>query len=196
MGASVTGVVLVVIAATKFTSGAWAVIVLIPMLVALLIGINRHYTAVAQQLSLSDAAPPHAVRRHTALVLISGVHKGVIPAIQYGLSLAPDNISAVYVDLDEVATAKLRVKWQQWGSGVPLVVLPSPYRSLLEPLLAHIEEMDSRYEDDVLSIIMPEFIPSKWWQHLLHNQTAWAIKATLLFRKGKVVISVPYRLER
>lgn len=194
LGATVTGVVLVVIAATKFLDGAWAVILLIPLLVVVLLSIHRHYLSVAQQLSLVDAPRPQAVRRHTAVVLISGVHRGVVPAIQYALSLAPDNVTAVYVDLEPETTAKLQQKWQQWGSGVPLVVLKSPYRSLIQPLMAYIDEIDSRYGDDVLSVIMPEFVPSKWWQHVLHNQTALLIKAMLLFQKGKVLISVPYRL--
>ena len=195
MGATVTGVVLVVIASTKFLEGAWAVLVLIPIMVIILRAIHWHYAEVAKQLSLADAPPPTAVRRHTAVVLISGVHRGVIPALQYGLSLAPDNVTAVYVDMDAETTAKLQEKWKQWGSGVPLVVLSSPYRSLVRPLMKYIDELDRHYEDDVLTVILPEFIPSKWWQHLLHNQTALLIKATLLFSKGRVVTSVPYHLE-
>jgi hypothetical protein len=135
------------------------------------------------------------VRRNTALVLISGVHRGVIPALEFAKSLAPANVTALYVDLDEEQTQKIRAKWAQWGSGVPLHVLPSPYRSLIRPILRYVDQADDQYGDDVLSVILPEFIPSKWWQHLLHNQTAIAIKAALLFRKGVVVISVPYHLE-
>jgi amino acid transporter len=160
IGAAVTGVVLVVIASTKFIEGAWAVLLLIPIMVVILRAIHWHYTEVAKQ-----------------------------------LSLAPDNVTALYVDMDAETTAKLQEKWKQWGSGVPLVVLPSPYRSLVRPLMTYIDELDKHYEDDVLTVILPEFIPSKWWQHLLHNQTALLIKATLLFTKGRVVTSVPYHLE-
>jgi amino acid transporter len=195
LGATVTGVVLVVIATTKFLEGAWAVLLLIPILVLILRAIHWHYDDVAKQLSLADAPPPTAVRRHTAIVLISGVHRGVIPALQYALSLAPDNITAVYVDMDTEATQKLQEKWKQWGSGIPLVVLSSPYRSLIRPLMNYIDEIDKLYADDVLTVILPEFIPSKWWQHLLHTQTALFIKAALLFSKGRVVASVPYHLE-
>src|SRR3954466_10134760 len=195
LGATVTGVVLVVIASTKFLEGAWAVLLLIPIMVVILRAVHWHYSEVAKQLSLADAPPPKAVRRHTAVVLISGVHRGVIPALQYGLSLAPDNVTAVYVDMDAEATEKLKEKWKTWGSGIPLVVLSSPYRSLVRPLMQYIDELDKQYEDDVLTVILPEFIPSKWWQHLLHNQTALLIKATLLFSKGRVVTSVPYHLE-
>jgi hypothetical protein len=193
-GATITAIVLVVIAATKFMEGAWAVIALIPIMVGVLSAIYRHYSSVAKQLSLADAPPPQALRRHTALVLVSGVHRGVIPAVQYAMALAPDNVTAVYVDLDPESTEKLRAKWDQWGNGIPLVILQSPYRSLMRPLLQYIDEVDARYDDDVLTIIMPEFIPSKWWQHLLHNQTALLLRTALLFRKGQVVTSVPYRL--
>jgi len=195
IGALVTGTVLVVIATTKFLEGAWAVLLLIPIMVVVFRSIHAHYLAVARQLSLASAPPPVAVRRHTAVVLISGVHRGVVPAVQYGLSIAPDNVTAVYVDMDPEVTEKLKEKWKQWGSGIPLVVLASPYRSLVRPLMAFIDEIDKQYDDDVLTIILPEFIPSKWWQHLLHNQTALLIKATLLFSKGKIVTSVPYHLE-
>ena len=196
LGGALTALVLFVLIITRFTEGAWAVVVLIPIMVIVLRSIHRHYADVARQLSLADAPPPTAVRRHTAVVLISGVHKGVIPALQYGLSLAPDNVQAVYVDLDSEATAKLQTKWDHWGCGVPLVIVPSPYRSLLRPLLQYIDEIDRLYEDDVLTIIMPEFIPLRWWEHLLHNQTALLIRTALLFRRGRVVISVPYRLEK
>jgi len=194
IGASVTGVVLLVIATTKFFDGAWAVIFLIPLVVFVLRRINAHYRSVAAQLSLEGAPMPQAVRRHTAVVLVSGVHRGVVPAIQYALSLAPDNVTAVYVDLEPEVTAKIKQKWEQWGSGVPLVVLPSPYRSLLLPIKEYLSELESRYGDDVVSVIMPEFVPSKWWQYMLHNQTALLIKAMLLLQRGTVVISVPYRL--
>ena len=89
----------------------------------------------------------------------------------------------------------MRAKWAQWGNGIPLEVLPSPYRSLVRPILGYVDELDERYDDDVLTVILPEFIPSRWWQHLLHNQTALLLKAALLFRKGIIVTSVPYHLE-
>jgi amino acid transporter len=194
-GATVTGIVLLVLAFTKFREGAWAVILLIPLMVIVLKSINKHYKDVAEQLSLQDARPPVPVRRHTALVLISGVHRGVIPALQYALSIAPDNVTAVYVDLDAAATEKLKKKWEQWGSGVPLTILPSPYRSLVQPLLQYIDEVDAMYDDDVLTIILPEFVPNRWWQYALHNQTGLQLKASLFFSKGKVVTSVPYHLD-
>ena len=195
LGALVTGVVLVVIASTKFFEGAWAVLLLIPILVIILLNIRKHYLDVAQQLSLTDAPPPVALRRHTVLVLISGVHRGVIPALQYGLSLTPDNIRALYIDMDADSTARLKDKWGKWGSGIELEILPSPYRSLVMPIRTYIDQLSNRYHDDVLTVVLPEFIPNRWWQNFLHNQTALAIKTMLLFTKNVVVVSVPYHLD-
>ncbi|MEO7912483.1 MAG: APC family permease [Roseiflexaceae bacterium] len=195
IGALLTAVVFIVIIITRFSHGAWAVLVLIPLLVLLFRAIHQHYLTVAQQLSLERIKRVVPVQRNTAVVLVSGVHRGVIPALEFAKSIAMDNTTAVYVNLDDEQTEKMRTKWLQWGCGVPLVVLDSPYRSLIGPIMRHIDLVDKQYDDDTLSVILPEFIPSKWWQHLLHNQTALAIKAALLFRKGIVVISVPYHLE-
>ena len=195
VGTTLTAIVFMVIIVTRFERGAWAVLVTIPLLVLLFRSIHRHYINVAKQLSLTTAKPVGAIKRHTAIVLVSGIHRGVIPAIEYAQSIAPDNTTALYVELDPEESAKVRAKWNQWISGVPLEVLHSPYRSLIRPILAYVNEADERYDDDVLTVILPEFIPSKWWQHLLHNQTALAIKAALLFRRGVIVTSVPYHLD-
>ncbi|NNJ10844.1 APC family permease [Chloroflexales bacterium ZM16-3] len=196
MGAIFTAIVLVVLAVTKFTHGAWVVMVLIPMLVLLFNSINRHYGNVARQLSLEGADIPIPLRRHTSIVLVSGIHRGVLPALQYARSISPDNVMAVYVNLDADQTARLQQRWCDWGCDVPLVVLESPYRSLITPLFNYIQEVDSRYTDDVLTVVLPEFVPAHWWEHLLHNQTGMLIKAALMFNKGVVVTSVPYHLER
>jgi amino acid transporter len=196
IGAVLTAIVLLVIVTTKFTHGAWAVLVLMPILVLIFRSVQRHYINVAKQLSLEQAPHVEQIKRHTALVLVSGIHRGVLPALQFARSLAPDNTTALYVDLDAESTDKVKAKWAHWGCDVPLEILPSPYRSLIRPILRYVDDIDARYDDDVLSVILPEFIPSKWWQHLLHNQTALAIKGALLFRKNVVVISVPYHLEQ
>jgi hypothetical protein len=194
-GATITGIVLIVIAVSKFFDGAWAVLLVLPIMVILLTSINKHYVGVADQLSLNEAPQPVALRRHTVLVLVSGVHRGVIPALQYGLSLTADNIQALYINLDEESTNRMREKWQQWGCGVELVTLPSPYRSLIRPIREYIDQLERRYSDDVVTVILPEFIPNRWWQNFLHNQTAIAIKTMLLFTKNVVVVSVPYHLD-
>ena len=196
LGALLTAVVLVVLAVTKFTHGAWAVLVLIPLLVLLFRSIHGHYARVAEQLSLTTAAKPKPVRRLTVVVLVSGVHKGVLPALELAKSLAPDNVMAVYVNLDQDQTDRLQMRWCDWGCAVPLVVLESPFRSLITPLMNYIDEVDGRYGDDELLVILPEFVPAHWWEHLLHNQTGLILRTALTLRKGKVVISVPYQLER
>ncbi|MCU0490486.1 MAG: APC family permease [Chloroflexaceae bacterium] len=196
LGAFLTAVVMVVLAVTKFTHGAWVVLLLIPLLVLMFRAIHAHYKNVSEQLSLEKACKPAPLRRHTAVVLVSGMHKGVLPALRYAQAIASDNVTAVYVNLDPDVTVRFKERWQEWCCGVPLVVLDSPYRSLLSPLLKFIDEYDRRYSDDVLTVVLPEFVPAHWWEHLLHNQTGLLIKTALLFRKGKVVTSVPYHLER
>jgi hypothetical protein len=196
LGTSITAIVFVVIAVTKFGQGAWSVLVIIPVVVFLLYQIRKHYLDVADQLSLAEAPPPVALRRHTVIVLVSGVHRGVIPALQYGLSLTSDNIRALYIDLDASSTAKMKEKWAQWGSGVELEILPSPYRSLIRPIREYLSRAEKRYHDDVVTVVLPEFIPNRWWQNFLHNQTALALKTMLLFSKNVVVVSVPYHLDK
>ncbi len=196
LGALLTAVVLVVLGLTKFTHGAWVVLLLIPFLVLLFQVIHRHYARVAEQLSLTTAAKPVPVRRLTVVVLISGVHKGVLPALELAKSLAPDNVTAVYVNLDPEHIERISARWAEWGCELPLVVLESPYRSLITPLMKYIDEIEGRYHDDQVMVILPEFIPSRWWEHLLHNQTGLMLRTALMFRKGKTVISVPYKLEK
>ncbi len=126
------------------------------------------------------------------------MHRGVVRALQYVKTLAgPDvTVRAVYVETDPARTARLEERWGQWGLGVPLVVLTSPYRSLLRPFLDYIDKIQSRDEDQMVTIVVPEFLPRHWWQHILHNQTALIIKAALLFRRNTVVADVPYLLKR
>lgn len=196
LGAGLTAVVLVVLVVTKFTHGAWVVLVLIPLLVVMFQAIHRHYVRVAEQLSLTTAAKPKPVRRLTVVVLVSGLHKGTLPALQLANSLAPDNVTAVTVNLDPEHTERIRARWYEWGCEVPLVVLDSPYRSLTTPLLTYIAEVDGRYHDDEVMVILPEFVPAHWWEHLLHNQTGLILRTALIFQAGKTVVSVPYKLER
>jgi amino acid transporter len=196
IGALVTATVMFVLGVTRFTQGAWIVLALLPVLVLIFKSINAHYRRVAEQLSLETAAKPRAVRRLTAIVLVSGIHKGVLPALELAKSLAPDNVTAVYVNLDQDHTDRLQTRWCDWGCEVPLVVLESPFRSLITPLMRYIDEVDGRYGDDELMVILPEFVPARWWEHLLHNQTGLILRTALMFRKGKVVVSVPYQLGR
>jgi amino acid transporter len=195
VGAIATFIVLCVFIATKFIHGAWIVVVVIPLLVLMFRAIHKHYLMVARQLSTEGLEHLHTIR-HTVIVPISGIHRGVINALQYARSIAPDNVIAVYVDFDEDATLKLREKWEQWGTGIKLTILPSPYRELTRPLLRYIARVERKRDDDMITIVVPEFIPAKWWQHLLHNQSSLLLKGSLLFKRGVVVTSVPYHLER
>jgi amino acid transporter len=195
IGAVATFIVLCVFIATKFIHGAWIVVVVIPLLVFMFRAIHNHYVMVAKQLSTEGLEPLHSIK-HTVIVPISGIHRGVINALQYARSIAPDNVIAVYVDFDAEATLKLREKWEQWGTGVKLMVLQSPYRELTRPLLRYITRVGRRSSDGMITVVLPEFIPARWWQHLLHNQSSLMLKGALLFKKGVVVTSIPYHLER
>ena len=192
MGALTTGVVMLVIAGTKFSHGAWMVVLLIPLLVMLFLMINRHYADVARQLSLDDYGGPPPID-HTVLVLVGDLHRGVASALRYAQALST-SVKAVYVETDPERTQKLEEKWGKWGLEVPLVVLTSPYRSLLTPFLDYVNHLLALGEHHVVTIVIPEFVPARWWQHLLHNQTALLIKGALLFRKGVVVVDVPFHL--
>ena len=193
IGALVTGVVMVTIAATKFRDGAWIVVALVPILVGAFLTVHRHYGAVSQQLSLERLREEPAFT-HTVLVLVGDLHGGVVRALRYAQSLSP-TAKAVYVELDPDKTRRLEEKWGKWGCGVPLVVLTSPYRSLLGPFLAYLDHIQAQGENHMVTIVIPEFIPARWWQHLLHNQTALLVKGALLFRKNTVVADVPYLLK-
>jgi amino acid transporter len=192
VGATVTAMVAVTIGLAKFTHGAWIVVVLIPVLVGAFMTIHRHYAEVAEQLSLDDFLPSPAIR-HTVLVLVGDLQRSVVSAIEYALLLSP-TAKAVYVEVDPDRTRKLQDRWGKWGMGVPLIVLTSPYRSLLGPLLDYLDQVQRGEGKHVITVVLPEFIPARWWQHLLHNQTALLIKGALLFRKNVIVTDVPYHL--
>ncbi|HET8576601.1 MAG TPA: APC family permease [Methylomirabilota bacterium] len=197
VGAVVTAVVLLTLAVTKFKDGAWIVVVVIPVLMLAFVALHRHYEEIAVELSLEGLEGPPAFQ-HTVLVLIGDVHRGVVRAVQYAKTLASPTaaVRAVYVEADPARTLKVEEKWSKWGLGVPLVILTSPYRSILRPLLEYIDNIQSRGDDQMITIVLPEFLPRKWWQHILHNQTALLVKGALLFRKNIVVTDVPYLLKR
>jgi amino acid transporter len=196
-GAVATGIVTIVIGATKFTHGAWIVVLVIPALVATFMAMRDHYDDVAEQLSLEGLAAPPEIR-HTVLIIVGDLHRGVVRAVQYAKTLAAPTVAvrAVFVETDPAKTAKLEEKWIRYGLGVPLVILNSPYRSLLRPLVEYLDALQAQGDDHMVTVVIPEFLPSKWWQHVLHNQTALLIKGTLLFRKNTVVVDVPYLLKR
>ncbi len=193
-GALTTGVVLVIVAVTKTLEGAWIVLILIPAIVMLFKATRRHYAHVAAQLTLRGYTPQRRVH-NTVLIPIGGLQRAVIEALRYAETLS-DDVRAVYVDVDAAATERLRREWQTWGGRVQLVVLPSPFRSVLEPLLEYVEQVGNERQDDYVTVILPEFVPAHWWQQLLHNQRALLIKGSLLFRPNTVVTSVPFHLAK
>jgi amino acid transporter len=193
-GAIVTGIVLIIVAVTKAVEGAWIVIVMIPALVLTFEITRRHYDQVASELSLRGWRP-EPVRHHTVLVPIGGMQKAVVQALRYARTLSED-VRAVYVDFDSAATDGLRAQWHEWGQGVDLVVLGSPYRSLMEPLLEYIEQVQRDSPNGYVTVILPEFVPRRIWHHLLHNQHALLIKGALLFKPNVIVTSVPFHLGR
>ncbi len=199
LGATATAVVLVVVASTKFTHGAWVILLLIPTLVALFLTIHRHYAEVAAQLSLAQRWPTPA-RRHTIIVPVAGLHRGVIKAVRYGQMLGGD-LHTVTVEIDLEATAELHARWEKLLPEIPLEILPSPYRSVTGTLLGYIDQF-VREEGDYVTVLLPEFVPARWWHHLLHNQTAWALKIALLYNrqnwKGRfhIITEVPFYLSR
>ncbi len=202
LGALATGTTLLIVGVSKFGQGAWITVLLIPTLVMGFLQVRTHYREVAQQLSLSGLPPsikPFPTPR--VVIPISGVHRGIVDAIAYAQSISKD-VTAVYVELEPGGGQRIREKWEDWWPDVPLVVLASPYRSIIGPLLDFLDETDRQHKDGQLAtVVLPEFIPARWWENLLHNQTAWLIKAALLYRRRhlgfqRTIIDVPYHLKR
>jgi amino acid transporter len=194
-GAICTAIVMCVFAVTKFTEGAWIVLLLMPILVAVFSGIHRHYRDLAARLSLERYGEPARVSRQCVIIPLSGVHRGTLEALRYARSLSSD-ITAVHVSIDPAEAEAVRQKWELWGGGVRLVILESPYRLLLEPLLQYIAEVaERRQPNETITIVVPQFIPGRWWQNFLHNQTAIMLRLALLFRRGIVITDVPFHLE-
>ncbi|MGZ8751915.1 MAG: APC family permease [Acidimicrobiia bacterium] len=193
-GSIATGVVLMIVAVTKFTSGAWVPLVVIPLIMLLFKGIHRHYAGVSEALEIpADYKPPRM--NHTVIVLVGSIHRGVLPAIAYAQSLHPNRLFAVSVATDEEDHRRIEEQWEEHGIDVPLEILYSPYRELTLPVMLYVDEIDARWDNDFVTVVIPEFVVHHWWEHLLHNQSALILKGRLLFRKGTVVTSVPYHID-
>jgi amino acid transporter len=192
-GAVCTAVVMLVFAATKFHDGAWIVLILIPTLVAAFSTIHRHYRELAKHLSLEEYGTPPRIARHRVIMPISGVHRGTLAALRYARSVS-DDVTAVFVSIDPAEAERVRRKWELWGEGVRLVILESPYRLLLEPLLGYIEEIAAqRQPNEAITVVVPQFVPRRWWHNLLHAQAAIMLRLFLLSRPQIVVTDVPYQ---
>ena len=195
IGTVATSLVTAVVLVSKFTEGAWIPALVIPLLVLLFKGIHRHYETVERALSVEPGIKIPEIR-HTVVVLVGPkVHLGVIQAIAYAKSLRPDFLHALSVSFDPEQAARLRQQWERFEIDVPLDVVESAYREITGPVLDYVEELDQRWSSDVVTVVIPELVVRRWWQQLLHNQTALWLKARLLFREGTVVTSVPVLVE-
>lgn len=202
VGALATGLTLLVVGITKFVDGAWITIILIPGLVIMFLRIRRHYRQMAKELSLHGLPPSlKPVTPSRVVIPISGVHRGIVDAVDFARGMT-NNVTAVYVELEPDDGDDVRKRWNDWWPDVPLIVLPSPYRSTIQPILDFLDETDTQHNDgQQAAVILPEFVPAKWWQSFMHNQTAWLLKAALLYHRRisgfpRVIIDVPYYLRK
>jgi hypothetical protein len=199
VGAAATGVVLIVVTGTKLMHGAWIVLLLLMILILFFRAIHRHYQEVANQLSLTRRWPT-PVHQHTVIVPVAGLHRGVLKAVQYARILEGD-LHVVTVEIDVQETAKLSTRWQELLPETPLEVLPSPYRSVITPLLEFVDRF-LQEEGDYVTLVVPQFVPARWWHHILHNETAWLLKLGLLYGRRdwrgrfRIITDVPFYLSR
>ncbi len=194
-GAICTAVVVMVFSITKFKDGAWVVLILLPLLVGMFTIIHRHYRSLAARLTLDryTGTPPHAAR-HRVIMPLSSVHQGTLEALRYARRLSND-VTAVHISVDPQEAEKVRQKWEIWGEGVRLVILDSPYRLFVEPLLEYIQEIAAnRQPDEMITIVVPQFVPSKRWHNLLHTNTANLLRRELMSRPGIIITDVPYQV--
>ncbi|MDF3016711.1 MAG: hypothetical protein K0R44_1936, partial [Thermomicrobiales bacterium] len=194
VGVVTTGVVALVVGLTNFTKGAWIVLLLIPLLIMVFRAIHRHYERAAGELAAQTPLKSEEIE-HTVIVPVAAVNRVARQTLAYARSISP-NVTAVFITDDDAEIEQMRESWKALGSDIPMVIIESPYRSLVGPLLSYLDEIDRQRPDDTLTVVLPEFIARHWWEQILHNQTALRIKAALLFRPGTVVTSVPYHLER
>ena len=198
LGAFTTFVVALVIASTKFLEGAWIVVILIPLLVLMFLGIQRHYNRVEGARTTDIPVHPKDIH-HRLIVPIAGLDGVSVQSLAYARSISR-HVTAVHVAIDIDDANKVRAEWSEWqkqfheDEETHLIVIESPYRSLNRPLLAYIDTVHELFPDDTVTVILPEFVVTHWWEHLLHNQTALRLKAALLFRPGIVVTNIPQHL--
>ena len=202
LGAILTSITLAIVGYSKFLHGAWLTIIFIGILAITFLAIRRHYQEVARQLSLRGLPPDiRPAPRPRIVIPISGVHRGIIDAVDFARAISSD-VTGVYVEIDPGQADNVRKTWERWFPDVPLVTLSSPYRSIIGPLLKYLDETDLQHHDGQLAtVILPEFIPARWWHALLHNQTTWMIKTALLYRRRtlgyqRVIIDIPYHLKK
>lgn len=194
LGAVATGLVSLIQVVTKFTTGAWIVVLIIPLIILLLRKIHNHYAHFVEEIRFtghSSILPLH----HTVIVPVNGINKASAGALVYATTIS-DDVRALYIEVEPQATAQMLASWEQWDIGVEIRVLKSPYRSVLRPLVRYVDRLRMDSPGELVSIVVPEIVPHKWWEHLLHNKTALYIRTAFLFKPNVVVIAVPYQLGR
>ncbi|AFM39954.1 amino acid transporter [Desulfosporosinus acidiphilus SJ4] len=192
-GATLSGIVLLILATEKFMNGAWIVIVLIPLLVLAFLKIHKHYVEIAKELSVDGQVCEHP-EHIKVIVPVATFTRVVVNTIEYATSISSD-VTAVHIVLDEEKSEKLKSRWGERYPHIPLVTLPSPYRAFLSPLLQYLEGVEKTIQPhELIMVLIPEFITHKWWQYFLHNQTGWVLKSVLFFNKNYVIASVPYHI--
>jgi amino acid transporter len=195
IGLIVTAIVTGVVAYTKFLSGAWVVLIILPLIISFSIAVRRHYKHVADEIRIEPATMQPRPQRVKTIVFVGGVHRVVHTTVSFAKSL-DSNAVAVYVGFNAQSIQKMREKWLEWGNPIELVTLESEYRSLLAPLAKYIDKLEKQEGKlDHIHVIMPQFIAGKWWHNLLHNQSGLLIRAWLYVHKNVVVTTVPYHLQ-
>jgi hypothetical protein len=184
---------MVIVLITKFLAGAWIAILAMVFFFLLMRGIKRHYDNVAQELAADEGDKALPTRVH-AIVLVSKLHKPTLRALAFAKASRPNALEGVYVSVDSAETAKLLEEWDQRNTGIPLKVLHSPYREIIKPIVDYATEIRRANPRGVVAVYIPEYVVGRWWEQLLHNQTALRLKGRLLFTPGVMVISVPYQL--
>lgn len=192
-GAMMTGLVLILVLATKFTHGAWISIVAMAVIYAVMVTIRRHYDQVARELTPTDQPAVLPARNH-CVVLVSKVHLPTLRAVAYAKATRPDTLTALTVNVDPADTRTLQAEWDRRGLSVPLTIVDSPYREITRPIIAYVKALRSASPRDVVTVFIPEYVLGRWWENLLHNQSALRIKSRLLFEPGVMVTSVPWQL--
>ncbi|MEY2471827.1 MAG: hypothetical protein QOK28_1156 [Actinomycetota bacterium] len=193
-GAATTFVVLCIVASTKFTSGAWVPLVVVPSIIGVFLAIKRHYTTSEAEME----ALPEEVRRvpntHTVAIPVGRITKGTLAALDYARSLRPNHLAAVFLSFNDDDVEHIVEEWRRFKLDVPLEIVHSPYRDFVDPFVAFLDELEDRWHDATITVVIPEFVVHRWYEQALHNQTAARLKLALLFRPHTVVTSVPYHL--
>ena len=190
VGAIATGIVSVIQLVTKFTTGGWIIAVIIPVIILILRKIHQHYTEFTEEIRFVGQSPINPLH-HTVIVPVNGITKATSGALVYATTIS-DEVLAVYIEVDKRDTPRIEEEWEAWDIGVPLVVVPSPYRSILKPLVEYVENLRMVTPGELVTIVVPEIVPKRWWEHLLHNKTALYIRTAFLFKPNVVVTAIPY----